>query len=269
MPFWGIIVYVVVMGAVYGFRLLPEARVEAYNDALISLACLFGAYNMWIVSRRFHQTDAVRICWFYFSIGLLLEGVGHVIYSTAEIIYDVALEFPTIADVFIVVGCTFYVRSLYRFLREFNQLSMMPADRRKGIATALALGIIGLVVIFVVYPSLVDDTEPLLLRIALQIYPAIDALLIVFCLHILMGMMAVGYSEVLKPWWILVTAYSLFFLTDSAYGYLIAVDRYHPYALINPGWGLSYLLVSYASYAQWKLMNRFVAFQVSAASILE
>ncbi len=256
MPLYGIFIYIAVVIMVYVFRLLPEERVEASNDAFISVACLFGFYNLWRVSKQFEKGERTGFCWFLFSLGLLCEGIGHVIYSVQEFAYNTYLTFPNVADVLIIIGAGFYIYSLHLFLHEINRLQLFPDSHRKLIANIITLVIVVLTAYFIVYPVMVDDSEPLWLRLAYQIYPVIDIFLAWYSFHLLLAFSVMGFSPVSKPWLVIVLAFMAFFITDTAYAYYEVLGLYHPYLLINPGWGLSYLLMSYASYLQIKLMDQ-------------
>lgn len=238
-------------------RLLPEAMVEASNDAFISIVCFFGFYNLLMVSNRFQKGERAGRCWFLFSIGLLLDAAGHTVYAVQEFTINEAMAFPNIADVFIIVGQILYITSLFLFLRDINRLQLFPPSKRKLIANAIVLLIVGLTIYFIIYPGMTDDSEPLWLRFAYQIYPVMDIFLSLFSIHLLLAFTVMGYSPVSKPWLVIVTGFLTFFITDSAYAYFEVLGTYHPYLLINPGWGLAYMLLSYSSYLQIKLMNQF------------
>lgn len=257
LPFFGIVIYIAVIVLVYSLRLLPETLVEASNDAFISIVCFFGFYNLLAVSKRFQKNESTGKCWFIFSIGMLLDAVGHSTYAVQEFAWNEAMAFPNIADVLIISGQIMYITSLGYFLREINRLQLFPASNRKIIANAIVFVIVALISYFIIYPGMLDDSEPLWLRCAYQIYPLMDIFLSLFSIHLLLAFTVMGFSPISKPWLVIVAGFILFFITDSAYAYTEVIGVYHPYMLINPGWGLSYMLLSYASYLQIKLMDQY------------
>lgn len=256
MPLYGVIAYIVVVILVYTMRLLPETMVEASNDAFISFACFLGFYNLWQVSKRFGADEPSRRCWFIFSIGLLFDAIGHTIYSVQEFVLNVVMTFPNIADIMIIAGQISYITSLYLFLREINRLHLFPPSKRKIIGSCIFLILTALIVYYIIYPVMIDDSESLFMRCLYQIYPVMDIFLSWYSIHLLLAFSVMGFSPISKPWLVIVLGFFLFFITDSAYAYYEVTGEYHPYLLINPGWGLSYLLLSYASSLQINLMDQ-------------
>lgn len=256
MPFSAIIIYIVVMGSVFTFRLLPEDYVEAFNDGVIALVCLSGCYYLSHVYRRFKPNDPVRYCWLLFGIGLFGEGIGHVWYSAQQFMVGEVVNFPNTADFFIMVGAVCYVASLWNFRRLVKSNELLVESRLLfWVANLVFLLLLALNVIYIILPTLALPDEPLWLRLLYLYYPVFDTFIAYFCLHLALSFISMGQSPVAKPWVILVIAFLIFLVTDSAFAYIDLAGNYHPYLFINPGWGLAYLCVSHAAYVQSKLMD--------------
>ncbi len=255
MPFIIIVLYILVMGAIFLFRLMPEVYVEAFNDGVIAVVCLMGTYHLFRVVKRFQCGDAVRISWLLFAVGLLAEGVGHVWYSVQEFAAGEAMAFPNTADFFIMAGAICYVVSFWNFRRLIKQNEMLELGKSAWIANSVFVALLILNIVFIIQPTLADTEESLGMRLLYLYYPVFDTFLAYFCLHLALSFFSLGQSPVAKPWTILVIAFLIFLVTDSAYAYFDIIGTYHPYMLINPGWGLAYLCVSHAAYVQSKLMS--------------
>lgn len=263
MPFFAIVVYVVVMGAVFTFRLMPETYVEAFNDGVIALVCLTGSFFLFRVTRRFQPGDPVRFCWLMFAIGLLGEGLGHVWYSSIGFMYGEVFTFPNLADVFIMAGAVCYVISFWNFKRQLGGNDLMSLGAKAWIANGIFAVLVLLNVVFIIYPLMADAEEPLYMRLLYIYYPVFDSILAYFCLHLALSFLSLGQSPVARPWMILVIAFSIFLVVDSAYAYFDVIGTYHPYMLINPGWGLAYLCVAHAAYVQYRLMDSMGSIEIS------
>jgi hypothetical protein len=255
MPLFVIIAYIAVMGAVFTFRLMPEVYVEAFNDGVIAVVCLVGSYHLFRVYKRFESGDVARPSWMFFMIGLLGEGIGHVWYSTQEFMHGEVESFPNTADIFIMAGAICYVISFWKFKRNLKNVDLLNNVANIWLANAIFLILVILNCVFVIYPTISDPEEALWLRILYLYYPVFDTFLAYFCLHLALSFLSLGQSPVAKPWAVLVIAFMIFLVTDSAYAYFEVLGTYHPYMLINPGWGLAYLCVSHAAYLQYKLMS--------------
>jgi len=263
MPFFVIVLYIVVMGSIFTFRLMPESSVEAFNDGVIAIVCLIGSYHLFRIVKRFQSGDAVRISWLLFAIGLLGEGIGHVWYSAQEFMAGESMAFPNAADYFIMAGAVCYVFSFWNFKRLINKNELFQYGKNFWIANGVFAVLVILNIIFIIEPTLTDPDETLWMRILYLYYPVFDTLLAFFCLHLAFSFLSLGQSPVAKPWLILVIAFIIFLVTDSAYAYFEVIGTYHSYMLINPGWGLAYLGVSHAAYSQLKVMNAVESVQIS------
>lgn len=256
MPIYGVIAYIVVVVLVYTIKPIEEGMVEASNDAFISFACYLGFYNLWRVSKRFDKDEASGRCWFIFSLGLLFDAIGHTVYAIQEFAAGEEMGFPNIADILIISGQISYITSLALFLREINHLQLFPPSHRKLIGNIVVAVLSASIIYFIIYPVMIDDSEPFYMRCLYQIYPVMDIFLSWYAIHLLLAFTVMGFSPISKPWLVIVMGFILFFITDSAYAYYEVIGKYHPYLLINPGWGLSYLLLSYASLLQINLMDQ-------------
>lgn len=264
MPLFVIIAYIIIMGAVFVFRLLPEVYVEAFNDGVIAVVCLVGSYHLFRVFKRFQSGDSARISWLMFAIGLLGEGVGHVWYCSQEFIHGEVESFPNMADTFIMAGAICYIISFWNFNRQLKSVELIKQGSTRWLANSIFFVLVLLNCAFIIYPTLSDPEEALWLRVLYIYYPVFDMFLAYFCLHLALSFLTLGQSPVAKPWAVLVIAFMIFLVTDSAYAYFEVLGTYHPYMLINPGWGLAYLCVSHAAYLQYKLMGSMQSIQIDA-----
>ncbi|MBZ0255783.1 hypothetical protein K8I31_06950, partial [bacterium] len=165
MPFFVVIAYIVVMGAIFIFRLLPEVYVEAFNDGVIAIVCLTGSYQLFRVYKRFQSGDAARLSWLMFMIGLFGEGVGHVWYSTQEFMYGEVESFPNTADIFIMAGAICYIISFWNFKRRLKGVELLENVVNIWMVNAVFLILVLLNSYFIIYPTIADPEESLWMRI--------------------------------------------------------------------------------------------------------
>lgn len=245
------------MGLIYGFRILPETRLEAFNDCIITLACFIGSFQLYCVTKRFDREDEVRINWLLFCIGLFLEGAGHAIYSVSEFLIGDTISFPYYSDYFIAAGETLYIFSFRSFLLHFIRSDMLPKNRRESVSNILFIVILLAQIAFYLIPSIKTSEDSIWEQILYLIYPLLDLTIAYYCVHLALALYSMGHSPIAKPWIILVAAFFVFLITDTVYMYIELWEMYHPYLWINPGWGLAYFLISYAAFRQRKLMDFF------------
>jgi hypothetical protein len=263
MPFIAIVIYIVLMGSIFIFRLLPEEQMETFNDSVITVVCLVGSIQLFRITRLFQPGDEVRKSWMLFAIGLSCEAIGHLWYSVQGFVYGEVFTFPNTADVFIMAGAVCYVISFWNFSQQVKKNALLNVGSLAWVVNGIFLALVALNVIFIVRPILMDTSESLWMRFLYLYYPVFDTFLAFFCLHLALSFLQLGQSPIAKPWAILVGSFLIFLVTDSTYAYFDVIDAYHPYLLINPGWGLAYLGVSHAAYVQEKVIRATHSIQVS------
>ncbi|RJP25121.1 MAG: hypothetical protein C4527_17480 [Candidatus Omnitrophota bacterium] len=256
MPFYGLLIYILVMAVIHSFRLLPETRVEVFNDAVITGACLLGAVNFYRVSTFFIQQDAAKRIWILACMALSCHGVGHLLYSTTTFFSNEITSFFSAPDIFITLGEFIWLGCFGLYHHHLVQNEFVDCNNYKSIGNIIALFLAALFILLNFYPILIIGADPIWKKLIFLIYPLLDVVIAYFCVHLALAFFSMGRSPLSKPCSMLVCAYALFLITDSMYSYYDMHDLYHPYLWINIGWGLGYLLVSHASYLQLKLMKQ-------------
>ena len=263
MPFSVVLIYIALMGFIFIAQPLSLSQVEAFCDGFITLFCFFGAFNLYRVAYRFEKNDPARITWLLFALGLFCEGVGYLVYFLYEVLLNLYLTFPQVADLSIMAGLICYIISFRIFKIQINQLEAFQSSFRNGIANGLFLIFVALNLVFISTHTLSNPATPLWFRLVFLIYPIFDMCLAYFCLHLALAFLSMGRSPIARPWFVLVGAFGLLFVTDSLFAYINLQGLYNPYSLILPLKGFAYLLISYASHLQLKFIRNIDAFEVS------
>lgn len=252
-----IVAYVIFIATVFPTQAISEDLIEGINDSLIALFCLFGATLLYQVSLRFNKSDGNRTTWSLFALGLFCEGIGHVIYSIAGIVIGPVEDFPHVSDIIIAIGGVLYIVSLSRFLIDLVSTDLLPPKRYMWIANAVFALYAAVFILLVILPVTQNYEVSVAMRAAYLVYPIIDSVIVFLCIHLALIFLSMGQSPMARPWMILVIAFLVFALTDSAFAYYhLILDEYHPYLWINPGWGLAYLLIMLGASKQLYLMSQ-------------
>lgn len=264
MPFIVVVAYCVIVALVYSFRLIPEDQVEACNDAVIAITTGFASWQVFSIMKQFAPGEPSRTCWMLFACGLFCDFIGHTIYSVAQLVVGTVLTFPHAADIFIMIGQLLYVISFILFLLQMTKLVLFEDKGMTSLANGIFIVLLSLNLYFIIVPTILLEEETAFMRALYLVYPVFDTLLAFTCLHLALHFWAMGRSPLTRPWFVMAIAFLIFMVTDSAYAYVNLNGWYHPYLLINPGWGLAYLLVSYATYLQRCLMTSVELIDVEA-----
>lgn len=263
MPFPVILIYLALMGFIFSVQPFSISHVEAFCDFFITLFCFVGALNLYRVAYRYEKSDAAHATWLLFALGLFCEGIGYLVYFLYEVLLDLYLTFPQVADLSIMSGMICYIISFRIFKQQINALDAYQSSTRAWMANGLFILFVALNIIFISLPTLSNPATPLWLRLVFLIYPAFDIFLAYYCLHLALAFLSMGRSPIARPWLILVCAFALLFMTDSWFAYINLQGLYNPYSLILPLKGFAYLLLSYASHLQLAFIQQIDAFEVS------
>ncbi len=191
--------------------------VDVTTNLLAGVAVYLAAKAMLKYGKGVH-TQSGRI-WPAFMIGLSLWFLGEVTYSVYYEFLNVAVPYPSIADVFYLGGYIPFFVGLFLYVRYFSSAIT------KRVVALVAIGVIvagALVVIFLIDPVL-TETADLLTRFLDFAYPISD--LILFSLA-LMGLSVFAGGSIGRSWVFLNLAIILNVVADMMYSYLTALELY-------------------------------------------
>jgi hypothetical protein len=189
---------------------------------------------------------AIRTQWMIFGAGMLSVGVGNIIFMGLYITTGKD-PYPSIADVFTLVGYAFFAVGLLFAIRAYRELLSIrePLLIAAGVAT-VAMAFVYFTVIgpYVVFAT--GDSQPLVTRVFNTLYPVLDVFVLLMP-TVALGLIVsnLGAGRVAWPWWCVIAGAGILSVTDTVFAYAGYVGAGRT-PLIDFGYALAPLLIGFA-----------------------
>ena len=216
-------------------NVLPAAC--AFSAFLCALSCL----RRYGLSRRL-DFGAV---WFFLTLGTGMWVVAEATWALYYFVLQVALPYPSFADVFYAGGYLPIIAGLLGYLRTFH---VALSRRRLGYALIGVAAAVALALLFVLPVELGQSLAPVTL-LTDMLYPVLD--LVLLSLTILS--LAIFLGGRLASWWVLFGAgATLYVIGDEFFLYQVAQGSYYNGSVDDLIFLLGYLTFAIAFYAHRK-----------------
>ncbi|MDQ3752738.1 MAG: EAL domain-containing protein [Actinomycetota bacterium] len=205
---------------------LLDGAAQAVSYLAASLLCVAAL----LMGVRFNRPRN-PLSWYLFAFGLTLTTLGDSIFTIHEI-REVSFSFPSIADVFYLLGYPFIVAGLLAMVR-----SRSPGGDRASLTDAAiiatGLGLLGWIYLIIPYTAFPDQT--LAEQVTSVAYPLMDLVLLSAAVRLAV---TPGAREPMIK--VLPLSVLIYMATDVAYAVLVLSGKYMPGSLIDAGWLLAF-----------------------------
>ena len=242
-------------GAALYTRELAPVTISWISTLPKLLFCLLAVLGGSAVVRRFEAGNPSRRAW-----QLWTAGIADLFLGQATLTYFLATRgtlsvFPSVADLFFVLGCLSLVAALFAFLRSYREsgFPIGTASERWGIALgAIALG--AAVIVPVLWPLLRAPAPPLekLLNLA---YPTLDLLMLVPALVLLRISLRFWGGKVWTVWAALIAGILCTTAGDLAFAWFSLLGQTRLEALIDVAFLLGYGFFAATALSQRELLS--------------
>jgi len=178
--------------------------------------------------------------WLCFSIGLGFWFLGETTWAIYTLILGVELPFPSIADIFWLIGYIPIFISLFLYVKSFSKVLS-----NKTIYSTTIITIILLIIIFITLIIPVFEIEFSINTIISSAYPILDIIL----LHItILGFLIFYKGKIGKSWLFINLGFTSYVIADLLFNYFITYGTYycgHPLELLFHFGDLSLILAFY------------------------
>lgn len=171
-------------------------------------------------SRLFGGEDGIGRAWRFLAVGLAGFFLGQAVLAYHQISRGQAAPFPSVADVFFLLGYPFLIAALDRFVVSFRAagwpLGEPSADRRRMLTVA-AIGLVVLAPLLVPILRSSDEALPKAINLA---YPLLDLALLAPAWLVLQVAQKLSGGAVRRVWWNLFIGVAALVASDVAFGYI-------------------------------------------------
>jgi hypothetical protein len=233
----------VAMLAVYAlYGTFPDA-VALFTDYATPLVSGTAALLGVLAARRYSTTLRSKFAkaWLLFALGMTAWFVAELIWAVYVLALNVAIPYPSVADLFYVAGYVFFAGGLLLYVGFFSS-----AITRKKLMVTSAVIVVGtvLVAIFLVSPVIASNSG-FLATIMDILYPVLD-LLILGCA--ILGLTIFVGGKLGRAWLLLIAAILLDEVADVVFSYMDAQGTYFSGSISDFLYLWSYALFALAFY---------------------
>lgn len=190
---------------------------------------LLGTVYAWRNTRRFEAGNPARAGWVFLSWGLLCFLLAQSVLCFYELFRGDAVPFPSIGDVFFLIGYPLLTAALFAFLRSYAAAGFPVggAGERRALAagTVVVCALIGIPIL----RPIVATPAPAVEKFLNLAYPILDFILLIPTVLLLRITFRFRGGVVWKTWIALLAGFLFNFGGDALFAYLqaLGVTRFH------------------------------------------
>lgn len=235
--------------AVYVWGFGREEAIIVYGDiaSIIISGFAFASFVYILYFLAFPKRQ--RLIWELIGAGLLFHFLGEIVWGVYEIVLSIEAPYPSIADVFWLIG---YFPLFIALLLCRNELGAKLKRYEFSILPGVVLFFAAISFYFLIIPAMISGTAPLLEKFFDVAYLTGDLLLVIpsVMIVILFGKGIWG-----KPWLFICLGFVSFSIADSVYSYLTNKGLYESGNFIDLVWLLGYVFMALAAFYHLYIVN--------------
>ncbi|MEM1583663.1 MAG: hypothetical protein QXF28_03595 [Nitrososphaerota archaeon] len=230
---------------IYLYGYFDREFIRVSSNMIFPVYALVPVFSAYFATRKYGLGSILGYAMFAFFIGLLSWFVGELVWAIYVLVYSIEIPFPSIADIFYLLGYPLIYFGLVSYLKVFKN-----AFNKKVISISSISGLIVVIVtiIFVIPEALFSSSNVIEGAIS-TIYPMFDAIFIVLAI---MGALIFGGGRIQSSWILLSIGLMLIGIVDLLYYYQILVGGIwegHPLELIYL-WAYLHLAVAFYNHTK-------------------
>jgi len=234
---------------------LSETVLE-WTSALGKLPFLLVAVvYAWRNARRFEAGNPARLGWLLLFAGWLSFTFAQSSLCVYELYLGVAVPFPSVADVFFLLGYPLLIASLFAFLRSYAAAGFPIGGAGErwmlAAATLLACAFLGVPIL----RPIVAAPAPALEKFLNVVYPILDFVLLVPTVLLLRITVRFRGGAVWKTWLALLGGIVFTFAGDSVFAYLQALGETRFLRLVDILYVLSFGWIARGVLYQYEMLS--------------
>jgi hypothetical protein len=204
---------------------LPETVLE-WVSALGKLPFAFlGSVYAWRNARRFEAGNPARLGWLLLFAGLLSFTLAQASLCVYELFLGVKVPFPSVGDVFFLLGYPLLTAALFAFIRSYAAAGFpIGGAGERWVLAGVTILVCALGGVPILRP-IVAAPAPALEKFLNVLYPVLDFVLLVPTVLLLRITVRFRGGAVWKTWLALLGGIVFTFAGDSAFAYLQALGE--------------------------------------------
>ncbi len=240
-----LIFFAALSAAFYLYGLWDRAFIVFSSNILFPIYAFMAAAFGFHIARRYELRSLLGVVFFFLALGLLIWGIGEIVWSIYVLAYGIEVPFPSLADVLYVLGYIPLFMGFALFMKIFGYVFSERAIKITSIVSGVA--ILGMMSFMVVPKALAQPGDIVEGALAVA-YPLLDAALLALAT---ISFMVFWGGKLARGWLYLLIGFILLAVVDVFYYYyelLGLIWEGHPLEIL---WLLSYLAMAKGFYDIW------------------
>jgi diguanylate cyclase len=263
---WFLVVPMTVAALFFAGRVLwPQAGGFAGIDDLTSLRVaglvklaflLAGGTIALSNAARLGSGNVAQPAWQGLALGLLASAAGQAVLWGYQLSPRGAAPFPSLADVFFIVGYPLFIAALIGFLRAYGATGYPLGSARQRLLLSGLVGAVGLALaVLILHPVLLKPGVAPLARFLNSAYPVLDVVLLVPVALLLRATLPLRGGEVWKVWAALLAGFACMWAGDVLFALFDALNVQSVDPLTHAMYVLSYGSLALGVVRQHRLLT--------------
>jgi hypothetical protein len=228
---------------------------------LLRFACIlklgFLATGAWVAvhnAQRFGADNPIRPAWLFLGLGLAATLLGQTVLAFSQLSPSASTPFPSLADVFFLLGYPLFVAALVSFGRAYEAAGYPLGTRAARWTTGVVVATIGLVAAVIVLWPIVLKAGPLLAKSLNVAYPVLDLAVFVPTVLLIRASLPLRGGQVWKAWAAVLAGFFFMSAGDVLFAYFQALDVTGVDPLVHVTYLLSYGFLALGVVRQSRLL---------------
>jgi hypothetical protein len=239
--------------ALYSQVLSPHLLL-ALASILKLVYLLAGAAWAFACRDRLEADNPARPAWFLLSLGLLSTLVGQLCLAPFQVVRG-ETPFPTVADIFYVLGYPFLIAALLVLLHAYRESGLPVGSLAERLVTLGAVGVLAAVVAVPILRPVAATGGPLLERMLTVAYPVLDLILLLPLALLLRVALKLRGSHAGEVWVLILGGIVFLCAGDICFAYFQSLGEAHLDPFVHATFVLAYGLIAGGAHRQRLLLE--------------
>jgi len=241
--------------AVFLGRMLSETGLLWVGALSKVLFLAVGSLYAWRNARRFEAGNPARLGWLLLGAGLTGFTLAQASICAYQLFRGVAVPFPSVGDVFFLIGYPLLIAALFAFLRSYAAAGFPIGPARERWLLAGALVVVCTLIGIPILRPIVTTPAPALAKALNVAYPILDFVLLIPTVLLLRVTFRFRGGMVWKTWIALLGGFLFSFGADTLFAYLSALGEARFQNLIDVLYILAFGLIARGVFYQHELLS--------------
>ena len=232
--------HAIVPGAALYQRVLSQAAVLALGTLAKAFYLLLATWVASLNASSFERGSAPRRAWRLLSLGLCAFFLGQASIAVYQLALGVETPYPSVADVFWLIGYPLLVVALVSFVRSYTESGFPVGSRAERTWLAVGVAVVAALVEAPLLRPLVTTPAPWLEKLLNLTYPLVDLVLLVPTALLIRIALRFRGGAVWRVWAAILAGFVFICAADILFAWFLQLGQTHLADVVDGMYLLAY-----------------------------